>query len=610
MIKQRHYRIAGPLLLGVICVLSVVSCDPERVVTGTEDIDLGARYGGYTTESIYLTMRDGVRIAADVTLPAPLGAGAQIPTILKMTRYWRASEGEGVDWRAEQAAYRGYATVEIDERGTGASFGTWPYPWSEAALADLYEIVDWIVQQGWSNGRVGSYGSSYSGMSAQLLPTVDHPAVQATIPAFTQYDLYTDISFPGGVHLDWFMSSWSEIVLALDRNEWPLEDEPDRSVKRVDEDWDGSLLEQAVAEHVSNGDVYLEGTMQIRYRDELTDLGITMQNLGAHGRRAALEQSDAAIYSWGSWMDHSTAHSVITRFRTLTNPQQAVIGPWRHGGGGHASPYVTPGSPPQPSSWDQWREMLNFLDRYLKEDGAGTSERVLYYYTMGAAEWKSTTVWPVQGVTRELWYFGADNSLSTSMPADQQEGDSYAIDFTATSGPQTRWHTALDSSVVYRDRRDEDGKLLTYTSEPLAEDTEITGYPIVTLQVSSTHTDGAFFVYLEDVDPSGRVTYVTEGQLRALHCKVSDEVPPYDLLIPYHSFKQQDGAPLVPGEVTEITFGLLPTSVLIRAGHRIRVAIAGHDAGLFARVPAAGDPVITVERNAVHASRIELPIVR
>ena len=55
---------------------------------------------------------------------------------------------------------------------------------------------------------------------------------------------------------------------------------------------------------------------------------------------------------------------------------------------------------------------------------------------------------------------------------------------------------------------------------------------------------------------------------------------------------------------------VLPTSVVIRAGHRIRVAIAGHDNGLFARIPESGDPVITVETNNVYSSCIELPVVR
>ena len=118
------------------------------------------------------------------------------------------------------------------------------------------------------------------------------------------------------------------------------------------------------------------------------------------------------------------------------------------------------------------------------------------------------------------------------------------------------------------------------------------------------------YVYLEDVDERGYVTYVTEGQLRAIHRKVCAGPPPYRLQVPYHSFKEADAQPLVPGEVAEITFGLLPTSVLIRKGHRLRLGIAGHDEGTFVRIPATGTPVWTVVRHRVHPSYIDLPVVR
>ena len=67
--------------------------------------------------------------------------------------------------------------------------------------------------------------------------------------------------------------------------------------------------------------------------------------------------------------------------------------------------------------------------------------------------------------------------------------------------------------------------------------------------------------------------------------------------------------PLVPGEMAEITFGLSPTSALIRKGHRIRIGIAGHDEGTFVRIPEDGTPTLTVGRNRVHASFIDLPVV-
>jgi uncharacterized protein len=98
--------------------------------------------------------------------------------------------------------------------------------------------------------------------------------------------------------------------------------------------------------------------------------------------------------------------------------------------------------------------------------------------------------------------------------------------------------------------------------------------------------------------------------LRALHRKVSVEAPPYKLLVPYHSFKAKDAMPLGPGQVAELKFGLQPTSVLIKKGHRLRIAIAGADKNSFARIPAEGTPTISVARNRKNASWIELPVIR
>jgi predicted acyl esterase len=65
----------------------------------------------------------------------------------------------------------------------------------------------------------------------------------------------------------------------------------------------------------------------------------------------------------------------------------------------------------------------------------------------------------------------------------------------------------------------------------------------------------------------------------------------------------------VPGQIAELKFGLQPTSILIRKGHRLRIAIAGADKDSFARIPAQGTPTISVARNQKNASWIELPVV-
>jgi putative CocE/NonD family hydrolase len=228
---------------------------------------------------------------------------------------------------------------------------------------------------------------------------------------------------------------------------------------------------------------------------------------------------------------------------------------------------------------------------------------------MGSGEWHTATTWPPAGFENTTLYFAPGGALSLAQPGPGGS-DQYTVDFTATTGRTTRWHTQMrGGDVIYDDRAQEDAKLLTYTSEPMARDVEITGHPLVTLYVRSTATDGAFFVYLEDVAPDGRITYITEGQLRAISRKVAEGEPDYHRYGPYRTFERADAEELVPGEVAELGFDLWATSVLIRSGHRVRVAIAGADDGLFARYPRDGSvPVITVERNAGFPSRIVLPM--
>jgi len=163
--------------------------------------------------------------------------------------------------------------------------------------------------------------------------------------------------------------------------------------------------------------------------------------------------------------------------------------------------------------------------------------------------------------------------------------------------------------VSYPDRDGRDQKLLVYNSPQLEKDLEVTGHPIVTLFIRSTASDGNFFVYLEDVDETGRVRYVTEGMLRALHRKVSDEEPqPYLDLVPYHSAKRKDALPFLDGEIAELRFGLLPTSYLFKKGHSIRIAIAGADKDHFI-VPSVPPPTWRVYRDQPYSSRIELPVM-
>ncbi|MEW6210493.1 MAG: CocE/NonD family hydrolase [Acidobacteriota bacterium] len=595
------------LLSFTLVALLITSAYSQRKVQFGKCDDVPQR-SEVSLQAIHIPVRDGVKIAADVILPKDLPAGKKLPTILLATRYWRAVEGTPAGNRFWTD--HGYAVVAIDVRGTGASFGRWPHPWSADEIKDLGDVIKWIVAQAWSDGNVGSIGTSYTANTAEFTAVSNHPAIKAVVPRFSDFDLYTDLTFPGGLFNEFLAREWGAVVASLDKN--VKQGQPPRGVRPVDEDKDGSLLAAALSDHEQNPSVY-EASKQIVYRDDKpAGWNAEMKDFSAYNYRREIERSRVPIFAWASWMDAGTANGAIKRFLTFSNPQRLIIGAWSHGGGFHASQFLPPATPTDPNQQAQSQEAVCFLDQFLKGKPNGMNEKIMFYYTMGEERWKSTRVWPPAGSVRQRWYLAADNSLARTSPKAGTGGaDKYTVDFQATTGRQNRWYTQLGGGdVIYGDRAEADRRLLTYTSAPLEEDMEITGHPVVTLFVASTAEDGAFIVYLEDVDEQGRVTYITEGQLRAIHRKLSTETPPYRMLEPYHSFKRKDSMPVKPGEVMRLTFGILPTSVLIKKGHRIRIAIAGADKDTFARLPADKTPTIIVERNIGFASFIDLPVIR
>ncbi len=234
------------------------------------------RFGGAARTSRYVKLRDGVRLAVDVYLPEGLKAGERMPTILEQTRYRRSFEFQpevraAADLppaRVKEFVTRGYAYVIVDVRGSGVSFGSrraelWPQEVRHGS-----EVVDWIISQPWSDGKVEATGVSYVGTTAELLLVNRHPAVKAVVPQFALFDSYTDIVFPGGIRHSWFIKNWGQAISAMDRNEIPEQQRRQiAGVRPADEDSDRALLAQAIREHATNIDINAE-LSPINYRDD------------------------------------------------------------------------------------------------------------------------------------------------------------------------------------------------------------------------------------------------------------------------------------------------------------------------------------------------------
>lgn len=582
-----------------------------------------ARYQGVKSESHYLTMRDGVQIAIDILLP--VGATEALPTLLIMARYWRSLELR-VPEPPKQAPIgpreaivdyllpRGFAVVVVDARGTGASTGVNRYPWSEEELGDYGEVAAWAANQSWSNGNIGAFGISYEGATALRLAATGQSSIKAVIPQEIEFDVYTDIAIPGGVFNEAFIKLWSESNQLLDSNK-PSKLFPFlarfmvKGVRPVDaERKTRPILSQALKEHQANTDVF-KAMSGIVYRDDaFGDTGVTLDDFSVFAHKDAIEASGAAIFSWGSWLDGATAESALRTFNSFENPQIAVIGAWKHEMTAHGSPYLKAGSKPNPSQNEIWAAMAQFFAETLIQEKKPQTKQ-LFYYTLGAERWNQTASFPLANTEMQSWYFGEGHTLSPEIPKNSGE-DLYHVDFEASTGRKNRWHTQMAQPLIYSDRANEDKRLLCYTSAALSADMEITGYAHIKLYLRSSEDDGAFFVYLEDIDEQGFVRYITEGQLRGLHRKLSPEAPPYSTGMLVHSFARKDSAPLPKGEIVELQFSLQPSSVLLKKGHRIRIALAGADKDTFVRIPATGRPELAVQRSPEFASQIQLPVIR
>lgn len=156
--------------------------------------------------SHYVKMRDGVEIAVTIDVPSDLKGGERLPVLMRTTRYWRSPQ---VGWTLrmlialhqanvpdeiedKQAAYfneRRFVVLAVDARGSGASGGSRAMEWSPAEVADMGEVAAWAAKQSWSNGRVGTFGISYDGNTAELAAAAGQPALRAVMPLYDNFDV-------------------------------------------------------------------------------------------------------------------------------------------------------------------------------------------------------------------------------------------------------------------------------------------------------------------------------------------------------------------------------------------------------------------------------------
>ena len=598
-----------------------------------------AEFDGYKRMSDYLLLPDGGKLAYDLLLPTKRSAPAShpLPVLFKYTpylrtftifdekgrniiaglfklkavekallrlRYWLSSEkGRFMDpvfrtkWLKTMLAH-GYAVVVVERPGTGASFGIMD-PTMEVGGREASEVIDWIAEQKWCDGNIGMFGDSFQAMIQFAAAAQGNKNLKAIMPASSYMNGYEAIMNPGGIYNKSFGSFFK----------WAVDFMESDVISPVDRDLDGSLLAAARADRKATlGTKIIDGAIKFPYRDDLRNDGEYFWKTGGdlYPFLDRINASKIAVYLSVGWYDLFT-EDMFLWYENLSVPKRLTVRPIDHSGADQSGPDL-----------DYAAEALRWFDHWLKGvDNGIMNELPLHYFAMGSPRheaWKAASRWPI-AEAKMTDFFVAPNaggsvregSLATTEPEGTDDAaDEVIVDYSTTTGKKSRW-TAVNWEREYPDMRGNDEKGLSYTTSPLLEDTRVTGIPFARIWMSTDATELDLFVYLEEVDPKGGSTYVTEGKLRVAHRKLG-EAPYSNFGLPFHTHYRADLEPIPAGVPIFADLALLPTSYLFTKGNRIRVAITFADADNFETLVISPKPRVSILRDGGHQSLIKLPL--
>jgi len=596
-------------------------------------------YSEFARHSTYVSMSDGERIAADIYLPTKYsGKGAkpqQFPTIFIFTCYQRGSfHPETREWEwtmsrrpgvgSDHFLRHGYAMVIADTRSTGASSGNsqvfgWRYQ------DDAGEMVNWIAEQGWCDGNIGMIGGSHVGWTQMAAASRKPPELKAIMPAVVPFDGFTGQFFPGGIAMHSFINQAElsdavtyELGQTRNRLSAPVCEQAGKHA-----DWEE--VQQLAS--LERPDLPTFDWANEPFIDTKCPSGETGRDICAN-LVGGVAESGVAIYHLGGWFDGFT-RGTCELYATLasTNPSRLAMFP-----GYHDLLYGFMYNDFGAETPDLLAERLRFFDHYLKAvDNGIEHDPPVLIYNMHGDGWRSESEWPLARQVETQFYLGSGNKLSDAESAEGADSREMNLRHDRRYGTNlsSRW-TGLFAIPPQGapDMTAQDADSICYTSNSLESDMEVTGHPIVRLWVSASSADADFFVYLEDVDDTGRSMMVTEGQLRSGWAALQDINTPTDCDIevlpdlPWHGYEKDQYQPglLANGRIVELVIDLQPTSWTFKAGHSIRLAVTGANWPDFQlnpvlspkNDPEADDnikPTIQIHRGASHRSSIMLPVI-
>ncbi len=532
----------------------------------------------YTKAEYRVPMRDGVRLYTAVYTPKD--GSRRYPLLIERTPYGTGPYGAGKFpdevGPSGLIARAGYILVHQDVRGCFMSEGQFVDVRPQLApghgpkeideSTDAYDTIDWLVKNvPNNNGRAGMWGISYPGFYAAAGAIDAHPALKAVSPQAPLVDWFVgdDTHHNGALFLQQEFVFDAEFGLP---RTGPTT-EPPRSIDLGTRDAYGFFLKLGPLPRAN--DLYFKGKRP--FWNQVMAHGTYDDYWRARNLLPHLKQIRPAVLTVGGWYDAEDLYGTIHLYEqietTSRQDNNLVMGPWIHGnwsyGDGGAIGIVAFGS--KPSAMYRERVELPFFERHLKGKAGWNPPEAIVFET-GNNFWHHLDAWPPRGTTARPLYLRAGGLSFRPPAAGEAAFDEYASD-PANPVPYTKANsmqyppTFMVEDQRFASRRPD---VLTYRSEPLADDLTVAGPIKVELVASTSGTDSDWVVKLIDVHPDDAEDERLAGYQQLVRG---------DVMRGKFRKSLERPEPFTPGEPTEVPLTLQDIFHTFRRGHRLMVQV-------------------------------------
>ncbi|MEO8201815.1 MAG: CocE/NonD family hydrolase [Gemmatimonadota bacterium] len=580
----------------------------------------------YDKHDVMIPMRDGVKL--HTAYYTPRSAPGPLPIIFSRTPYGIENSLAGsLRSYYKTMAQDGYIFAFQDIRGRYGSEGRFIMQADPKHLTDknavdestdAYDTIEWLVRNvPANNGRVGMLGVSYDGWTTAMALIDPHPALRAASPQASPADMYMgdDFHHQGAFRLSYgfeyaVLTEMADTNSAFafdtfDSYEWylklgPLSNANARFLKGALPSWNDFVAHP-------DYDQFWKRQAMAPY---LTSIRVPTLNVAG-------------------WWDQEDFYGPIRIYRELEkhdslNLNFLVVGPWNHGGweggSGKQLGMIDFGS----NTGEYFRDSVQapFFAHYLKDQGTLNLPEALTFEA-GGNTWVRNQAWPAKaGITRKRLYFHQDRTLTFAPPAGGPAFDSYVSDpanpvpyrarpIEPTYSPGSSWYTWLLQDQRFVDHRPD---VLSWETEPLAEDVVIRGDIAAHLFASTTGSDADWVVKLIDVYPDQVPAKVRMGRFQLMVAN--------DVLRGRYRTSFEHPAAIVPNQVLEYTVDLHTQDYRFLKGHRIMVQVQSSWFPIIDRNPQTFVPNIfearasdyraathRIYRSARYPSYVEVPVL-